>query len=159
MNAHEKLDSFLNSSPRVKAGIILAIIAAILLTLFIVFQFGKSRMMPQIAGEKSAKEIRLEKENELSQMREKGLRDDANKLLAQNEILKAQNEAQAEILTANGKRIDSVKVENLNKLSEKLNEKYDQISSSVDDVNVQRHHLCAEAASAGYKLSDEFCRN
>lgn len=80
----------------------------------------------------------------------------ANKYKAQNDLLKTQNEAQAEILKANDQRLNA-DAQNLTKILEQRKIENEKISNSADDINYQRCELCRECESSGYKLSDAFC--
>lgn len=78
------------------------------------------------------------------------------KLAAENELLKKQNEATAEILKQNDARIagDASKFDDLVKERQK---RLDDINAD-GDVSSQVCGLCEDAERSGFKLSAEFCR-
>jgi hypothetical protein len=81
----------------------------------------------------------------------------ANKYKAQNDLLKTQNEAQAEILKANDQRLNA-DAQNLTKILEQRKTTNEKISNSADDYDYQRCELCRECERSGYKLSANYCR-
>lgn len=74
----------------------------------------------------------------------------------QNDVLKLQNEAQAEILKANDKRLEGDAVK-LNEILNKRKTTNEEISNSLNDYDYQRCQLCADCKRAGFSLSDSFC--
>jgi cell division protein FtsL len=77
---------------------------------------------------------------------------------AQNDLLRVQNEAQAEILKANDRKLEGDATKLVEILKERR-ETSERISQSIDDADHQRCSLCADARSAGFRLSAELCAN
>lgn len=80
---------------------------------------------------------------------------EADKFKTENSLLKQQQEATAEILRANDKKLEG-DAEKLTLINKERQEKYEEINSDVD-VNVRRCTVCDDYGRAGFKLSAEFC--
>lgn len=80
---------------------------------------------------------------------------EADKLKIENSLLRQQQEATAEVLRANNKKLEG-DAEKLKLINEERQKKYEEINRDVD-VTVRRCTVCADYARAGFKLSAEFC--
>jgi hypothetical protein len=162
MNLHEQIDRFLNKTPRFKVGIALLVLAVIIFSYLIVYKAGKSSGYSE--GENYARTEITEKQKKTDQIiadssiRESILRAEGEQLAVQNEILRAQTEAQAEILKANDVRIAG-NAKKLNQIFEERKKTYENIDASPDDIHFQRRAVCRDALRAGFRLSDAFCNS
>lgn len=80
-----------------------------------------------------------------------------NNLRKQNDILKIQNEARAEILKQNDARLSN-DAKKINQILEERKKNVEKIANSADDLDYQRCELCFECERSGYKLSESYCR-
>lgn len=155
MITHENLEKFLSMTPGKK---VLAVVVVNLVLIGMVLSFAVTLYR---IGEKNGKnqinqQIKLELED--SQIREQMLRDSAEKLAGQNDLLKMQTEAQAEILDAAKDKQAREQAENLNKISVRHQQKIEEINSE-EDLRTATRAMCAEYKAEGYKLSDKLCPN
>lgn len=149
MISHETLEKYLSLSPRGKIISILIFIIIILVIVLTIFKYGES------VG-KTRVNQKIQQELEDSQIREAGIRADAEKLAGQNDLLKAQNEAQADLLIEAETKRNKENAEKLKQIFDDHQEKLDEIQSETDVKNSIRN-LCAEAKATGYNLSEKFC--
>lgn len=156
MNIHEQIDQFLEKTPRQKTWIIFSVLVAITAVFgfifYLGFQFGhgwadsdylqeREKIMGKIAESETRAKVHEENETQLK---------------AQNEILKKQNEATAEILKANDARIkgDAQKFEELNR---QRTAKLEEINADNDYAS-QIKGICRDYRESGFgELS--FCKN
>lgn len=80
----------------------------------------------------------------------------AGKYKAQNELLKVQNEAQAEILKANDSKLNG-DAKKLDQILEQRKKQDEEISNSANDIDFQRCQLCQDCKRSGFQLSESFC--
>lgn len=149
MNAHESLDRILAWAPRKKVIAVGIALLSIAIVLFVAFRFGvnygEGWTADKYIRERDArlKEIERYKANEIQ-------------LAAENSLLRKQNEATAEILKANDKKIAG----DAAKFAELLSERAKRMQDIDLDKNFdsQLCGICTDSAKAGFPLSEEFCK-
>jgi hypothetical protein len=152
MNLLELFKS-LTRGRQIMLGVIIPII--LMASCFIAGRIGNS--FGESRASKRFEELLTEKQKALeTALNERDrFKAEATRLQGQNELLRQQEEATAEVLRANDKRLagDSAK---LQKLNEERKANYEKIENFVD-VNHRRCDVCDDYARAGFKLSAEFC--
>jgi hypothetical protein len=150
---HENLERFLSKAPLQKVGIVAGTISLIFLILagmiFAVYKIG-------VSNGAVIRNQKLENERNESILREKLIRAEAEKLAGVNDLLKAQNEAQSELLIQTEAKRNKENAEKLKEIFDIHQQKIEEIESETDVKNHIRR-LCDEVKTAGYQLSDELC--
>lgn len=162
MNAHEQLDRILQASTGKKIAGVLAVALLLLAVLGGVYWLGKTRARDQADSdylrqrdealaqvaihENAAKQAQASAEQHLQNEKQ---------LAAENALLKKQNEAQAEILTA----ADTKLAGNTTKFTELQKERQKQYETIDADNNFdsQLCAMCRDAESSGFRLSANLC--
>lgn len=146
---------FTNPTPRQLVARWLIIIGAAIGLLLFVFYLGTSKARQwadseylQKSAERDAKIAALE----LSAEKHRG---NADKLAAENAFLKKQNEAQAEVLTAQDAQLKG-DASKLGKLLDARNKRNEEIDLTTD-FDAQLCGMCADFARSGFPLSDQTC--
>ncbi len=149
MGAHEKLESFLQLSPRWKLIIVGTFIVLVIASIIGIYLYGKS------VGKSNINQ-RIQQELDDSIVREQGIRAEAEQLAGQNDLLRSQNQAQADLLIESESKRNKESAEKLKEIFDRHQQKINEIETERDVKNAVRS-LCQEVKETGRQLSREFC--
>ncbi len=148
-NIHEQIERFASQSPRTKVIAAACVLLAVAGAFAFVFYLG----VRSAEGWAESKYLR-ERENRMVEVAFH--QENERQLAAENALLRKQNEAVAEILTAGDKQRAADAARRFAELQAMKNERMHEIDVDAS-FDSQICQLCLEAAAAGFPLSAQFC--